>query len=163
MIPLDGTFSLALYYLAGPSASASLGPKNGTLNVDASTLRINNPCLRITGRRSALLLSQSPRGLGPDSSPSRVASIPLDGKWTRTNYKIRHDPPPQAEYPFEYSPPHSPTGVLDPPTANQTPASESPHILPTRTFLRDPSPLSGVPAHRPPPLEAEPVARAQRA
>jgi hypothetical protein len=33
------------------------------------------------------------------------------------NYKIRHDPPVRAEYPFEYSPPHSPLGNLDSPSA----------------------------------------------
>ena len=68
-----------------------------------------------------------------------------------SNYKIRHDPPPWAEYLIEYSPPHSPTGELDPPTADQSLAPGRLCTPRTRTLLRDPSLPSGVPTHRPSP------------
>ena len=161
-IPLDGTSSLAIYCLAGPSASASLVPKNRTLHVDALTQRINNPCLRITSRRFALLLSQSPRGLGPGPSPSRVASIPLDGNWIRTTRsdmtRLRGPSIPSNTHPHTHPRERS--------TRPQRIKRRlwGPHIHPLR------EPFSGTPhPHRasqltaPPPLEAEPMARAQQA
>jgi hypothetical protein len=144
-----------IFHIAGPSASASLGPKDGTLTVTASTSRINNQCSRITGRHVALLLSLSPRGLGPYPLPIRVASIPLDGNWIRTARsdmtRLRGPSIPSNTYP------------LTPPQQSSTHPQRikrrlrDAHIHPlTRTFLWDPSPSSGVLTHRPLPLRRNP-------
>ena len=75
---------MTLFCLAGLSASALIGPKDGILTVAASTSRVNNPCSRITGRHFALPRSQSLQILGPYLFPFRVASIHSAGILIRT-------------------------------------------------------------------------------
>ena len=63
------------------------------------------------------------------STPPLPGSLLSFGLRPYPNYKIRHDPPMRSEYPFEYSPPHSPMGtpntasVGPPPLLGQTPTS----------------------------------------
>jgi hypothetical protein len=72
------------------------------------------------------------------------------------NYKIRHDPPPRAEYPFEYSPPISPLGDLEPLLANQSPAPTGPFASPFENLSLGSLAPSGGPSSPPVTLAAAP-------
>jgi len=116
-------------YPAEPSAPALHGPEYGILTVDSPT----------PGKKQSMLVDHWPTLRSPSLSiPAKIVTIlPLlpsslhtFGSRLDPNYKIRHVPPPRAEYPFEYSPPNSPLRDLEPTLADQSPTPKGPSASP---------------------------------
>jgi hypothetical protein len=118
------------------------------LSSGAIRVRLAWPRRRQTNRRrtsaknnQSMLVDHWPT-LRPPSIPipAKIGTLlpPLPGSlhtfsWSLDpNYKIRHDPPPRAEYLFEYSPPHSPLGDLEPLLADQLHGPKGPICISLR-------------------------------
>jgi hypothetical protein len=133
-----------------------LGVMRGAVNLGAGFGRLRrqvdhwpklrSPSLPITTqiRAYTLLLPSSLHTFGCRPSP---------------NYQIRHDSPVRTDYYFEYSPPYSPIGEPDPPSAGTSPPLEHIHTLIHEKLSQETLHSNDRPNPSHSPLEADPEAR----
>jgi len=96
------------YSLDETLSAAQPRPSAFTPSASGQTISYTSPCSRTTGRSCARPRSWSVTGTLPPPPSLFPRSLSNLGWKREPSYRIRHDPPTRAPFPFPYSPPGSP-------------------------------------------------------